>query len=99
VHQKDPYNRMVANLKHEYPKINLETEFRDQGLQVIVKLASVELTPEKPEYDGGSWRLEVGRETIESTMLKSITTDTSNQGMKNERKKALIPNLPKKHPN
>jgi hypothetical protein len=91
VHQKDPYNRMVANLKHEYPKINLETEFRDQGLQVIVKLASVELTPEKPEYDGGSWRLEVSRETIESTMLKSITTDTSNQGMKNERKKALIP--------
>lgn len=27
-------------------------------LQVIVKLASVELTPEKPEFEGGSWHVE-----------------------------------------
>ena len=27
-------------------------------LQVIVKLASIHLTPEKPSYDGGSWHLE-----------------------------------------
>ena len=29
-----------------------------QTWQVIVKLASIELTPEKPKYDGGSWHLE-----------------------------------------
>lgn len=47
-------------LKHEYQGICLQDEFRDRGLQVIVKLASVELTPENPSYDGGSWHLEVG---------------------------------------
>lgn len=51
----------TANLYHDYPKVNLEKEFSDRGLQVIVKLASVELTPEKPEYGGGDWHLEVSR--------------------------------------
>jgi Protein of unknown function (DUF4246) len=27
-------------------------------LQVIVKLANIELTPEKPKYNGGSWHVE-----------------------------------------
>lgn len=36
----------------------IEDEFRKQGLQVIVKLSSIELTPENPEYPGGSWHLE-----------------------------------------
>ncbi|KAH7126646.1 hypothetical protein B0J11DRAFT_549549 [Dendryphion nanum] len=38
--------------------IDLAKTWRDQGLQVIVKIASIELTPEKPEYEGGSWHLE-----------------------------------------
>ena len=33
-------------------------DFGEQGLQVIVKLANIELTPEKPTYDGGSWHVE-----------------------------------------
>jgi hypothetical protein len=33
-------------------------QFRENGLQVIVKLANIELTPEKPEYEGGSWHIE-----------------------------------------
>lgn len=37
---------------------NIEQEFRQHGLQVIVKLSSIELTPEKPDYNGGSWHLE-----------------------------------------
>lgn len=36
----------------------LQDRFRDYGLQVIAKLASIELTPEKPEYSGGNWHLE-----------------------------------------
>ncbi|BDD57675.1 hypothetical protein MAP00_003021 [Monascus purpureus] len=39
-------------------KINLRERFAETGLQVIVKLANIELTPEKPEYDGGSWHVE-----------------------------------------
>ncbi|KAI9372374.1 hypothetical protein BJX61DRAFT_534034 [Aspergillus egyptiacus] len=33
-------------------------QFRDDGLQVIIKLANIELTPDKPDYDGGSWHIE-----------------------------------------
>jgi len=58
---QDIYGFQRANLRHEYQQVSLEEEFRKPGLQVIVKLASVELTPEKPEYSGGSWHLEVSR--------------------------------------
>ncbi|KAF8576633.1 hypothetical protein K439DRAFT_1366694 [Ramaria rubella] len=30
----------------------------DQTVQVIVKIANVHLTPDKPEYTGGSWHVE-----------------------------------------
>lgn len=43
---------------HDRYDVSLQDKFRDSGLQVIVKLASIELTPEKPEYAGGSWHLE-----------------------------------------
>ena len=36
--------------------VNLRKEFGK--LQIIVKLANVHLTPEKPEYNGGSWHVE-----------------------------------------
>ena len=39
-------------------QVNLRKEFGKQGLQVIVKLANIELTSEKPAYDGGSWHVE-----------------------------------------
>lgn len=39
-------------------QVNLRKRFGKQGLQVIVKLANIELTPEKPTYDGGSWHVE-----------------------------------------
>lgn len=41
-----------------YYSLRLQDDFREQGLQVVVKLASIELTPEKPEYAGGSWHVE-----------------------------------------
>jgi hypothetical protein len=59
--RRNGYGYQKEVLRHEYYQVNLEKEFRDQGLQVIVKLASVELTPEKPEYSGGNWHLEVRR--------------------------------------
>lgn len=39
-------------------QVDLRKEFGEQGLQVIVKLANIELTPEKANYDGGSWHVE-----------------------------------------
>ncbi|KAF2495402.1 hypothetical protein BU16DRAFT_389520 [Lophium mytilinum] len=43
---------------HIYYDVKLQDTFREKGLQVIVKLASIELTPDKPDYEGGSWHIE-----------------------------------------
>jgi hypothetical protein len=39
-------------------QVDLRKDFRQSGLQIIFKLASIHLTPEKPEYDGGTWHVE-----------------------------------------
>lgn len=35
----------------------LRERFTKSGLQIIVKLASIELTPEKPEFPAGGWHV------------------------------------------
>ncbi|KAG5808941.1 hypothetical protein H9Q74_008892 [Fusarium xylarioides] len=40
------------------PKQSLREKFKKDGLQIIVKMASIELTPEKPKFSAGSWHLE-----------------------------------------
>ncbi|KAI5250398.1 hypothetical protein E4T43_00341 [Aureobasidium subglaciale] len=42
----------------EEPPLDLRKEYADSGLQVIVKLANTYLTPDDPEWDGGSWHVE-----------------------------------------
>jgi hypothetical protein len=44
--------------QNESPSIDLREQFPDKKLQVIVKLANIELSPDKPEYEGGSWHIE-----------------------------------------
>ena len=39
-------------------QIDLRSQFHDQGIQVIVKLANIHLTPSKPSYEGGTWHVE-----------------------------------------
>ncbi|KAL2260094.1 hypothetical protein VTK26DRAFT_6015 [Humicola hyalothermophila] len=39
-------------------KNTLYEKFKDTGLQVIVKMASIELTPEKPDFPVGGWHIE-----------------------------------------
>ncbi|KAJ4422161.1 hypothetical protein N0V82_003245 [Gnomoniopsis sp. IMI 355080] len=36
----------------------LRDKFRKPGLQIIVKMSSIELTPEKPEFASGGWQIE-----------------------------------------
>lgn len=43
---------------YDFAKVDIRKLAAERGLQVIVKLANIELTPEKPEYDGGSWHVE-----------------------------------------
>jgi len=40
------------------PPYSLREGFKERGLQVIVKLANIHLTPENPLYNGGSWHVE-----------------------------------------
>ncbi|KAM3424135.1 hypothetical protein BST61_g11319 [Cercospora zeina] len=56
----DISNTYKTRAEHGDPTkvVDLRKTFADQGLQVIVKLANIHLTPEKPEYDGGSWHIE-----------------------------------------
>ncbi|MFG2294547.1 DUF4246 domain-containing protein [Streptomyces sp. NPDC048603] len=42
----------------ELPDASTRVGLRGRRLQVIVKLATIHLTPEKPEYAGGSWHVE-----------------------------------------
>lgn len=39
------------------PPSRLVDCFKDTGLQIIVKMVSIELTPEKPSYPAGSWHV------------------------------------------
>ncbi|MEU4351109.1 DUF4246 domain-containing protein [Streptomyces sp. NPDC023838] len=40
------------------PDASARVDLRGRRLQVIVKLATIHLTPDKPEYAGGSWHVE-----------------------------------------
>ncbi|KAI0546140.1 hypothetical protein F4679DRAFT_558597 [Xylaria curta] len=40
------------------PPYHLFEVFKDTGFQIIVKMVSIELTPEKPNYPVGSWHVE-----------------------------------------
>ncbi|GIC85913.1 uncharacterized protein Aud_001755 [Aspergillus udagawae] len=55
IKQPEPGSFVPHTLKNQ---VNLRQEYAERGLQVIVKLAYIELTPEKPEYEGGSWHIE-----------------------------------------
>jgi hypothetical protein len=39
-------------------QMDLKDDFAEKGLQIIVKLANIHLTPDKPEYEGGTWHVE-----------------------------------------
>eukprot|EP00007_Cunea_sp_BSH-02190019_P001220 CAMPEP_0174238042 /NCGR_PEP_ID=MMETSP0417-20130205/10139_1 /TAXON_ID=242541 /ORGANISM="Mayorella sp, Strain BSH-02190019" /LENGTH=771 /DNA_ID=CAMNT_0015316847 /DNA_START=94 /DNA_END=2409 /DNA_ORIENTATION=+ len=55
-------NRVVIqpkpDLPFQMPSPPKLVSLRNRRLQVIVKLASIHLTPEKPTYDGGVWHVE-----------------------------------------
>lgn len=54
--EPDEYTRPQAVLPENI--VDLRTEFAQKGLQVIVKLANIHLTPSSPTYAGGSWHVE-----------------------------------------
>ncbi|KAK2749298.1 hypothetical protein FQN55_003623 [Onygenales sp. PD_40] len=54
--QPSPRSDMV--MPPEEVLVDLKRDYAETGLQVIVKLANIHLTPGKPQYNGGSWHVE-----------------------------------------
>ncbi|KAH0168998.1 hypothetical protein KCU67_g3250, partial [Aureobasidium melanogenum] len=46
------------NTCHNFYKVALQDSFRKKGLQVVVKISSIELTPEDSAYGGTDWHLD-----------------------------------------
>jgi hypothetical protein len=57
VEQPEPSEQFEPSVLEREP-LSLKEKYGDLPLQVIVKLANIELTPEKPEYEGGTWHVE-----------------------------------------
>lgn len=58
VPEPGPYEPRMRTTKDEDAS-GFRKTFLHTNLQVIVKLANIHLTPDKPTYDGGSWHIEV----------------------------------------
>lgn len=52
-----PIPEFDAELFETDPEHNID--LKGHRLQVIVKIGSIELTPEKPKFPAGSWHVEV----------------------------------------
>ncbi|KAK4224486.1 hypothetical protein QBC38DRAFT_511743 [Podospora fimiseda] len=51
----EPFSFVPLEYKVQHRFID---KFKDTGLQVIVKMATIELTPEKPDFPAGGWHIE-----------------------------------------
>ncbi|TVY13172.1 hypothetical protein LARI1_G009060 [Lachnellula arida] len=55
--QPDPFEN-IADFYAPNEKARLSEKFKNKGLQIIVKMASIELTPEKSDFPVGGWHVE-----------------------------------------
>ncbi|KAH7144578.1 hypothetical protein B0J13DRAFT_585273 [Dactylonectria estremocensis] len=59
VFQPDVNKKVNERMKLKASDVKTSGFFNEKSrIQVIVKLANIHLTPEKPSYDGGSWHIE-----------------------------------------
>jgi hypothetical protein len=47
--------RAKDEIDHQFQTVKLQDEFREKGLQIIVKLGGIELTPDNPSFLGEDW--------------------------------------------
>ena len=65
-----------GQVAYEAAAAELHATFRAKGLQVIVKLANIHLTPDNPIYKGGSWHVEgLANEHIIASALYYYNSD------------------------
>jgi hypothetical protein len=58
IFEEDSKKKKFFNKKFETPLQEKRFNLKGKNLQVIVKLANIELTPDSPEYKGGLWHME-----------------------------------------
>jgi hypothetical protein len=51
---RDEFFQPSTDILKPEKSVDLKRDYTHRGLQVIVKLANIELTPSKPEYEGGT---------------------------------------------
>ncbi|KAH2858631.1 hypothetical protein KXW79_008732 [Aspergillus fumigatus] len=60
---KDPmvHNEILRakdEVDHQFQTVKLQDEFREKGLQIIVKLGGIELAPDNPSFLGEDWHVD-----------------------------------------
>ncbi|EAW23420.1 DUF4246 domain-containing protein [Aspergillus fischeri NRRL 181] len=50
--------RAKDEIDHQFQTVKLQDEFREKGLQIIVKLGGIELTPDNPSFLGEDWHVD-----------------------------------------
>ncbi|KEQ79691.1 hypothetical protein M438DRAFT_377976 [Aureobasidium pullulans EXF-150] len=69
LHMPEPKSYAPREVPEE-PPLDLRKEYADSGLQIIVKLANTYLSPNDPEWEGGSWHVEgLSNEHIVATAI------------------------------
>ena len=61
--QNNDYSESRDELREERI-VNLRNDYGARGLQIIVKLANIHLTPGNPSYGGGTWHVEGQRVSL-----------------------------------
>lgn len=50
--------RAKDEVDHQFQTVKLQDEFREKGLQIIVKLGGIELAPDNPSFLGEDWHVD-----------------------------------------
>ncbi|KAK3934566.1 hypothetical protein QBC46DRAFT_324902 [Diplogelasinospora grovesii] len=74
------YGRVVLSQPdHQFYTVSLQDTFREQGLQVVVKLTTVELTPDNSSFSGTDWHIDglLNEHIVATTILCLFSTNTT----------------------
>ncbi|KAL4877158.1 hypothetical protein BJY04DRAFT_222288 [Aspergillus karnatakaensis] len=82
---KDPnlareFRRAKEDFDHQFQTVELQEEFREKGLQVIVKLGGIELTPDNATFEGEDWHADgILNEHIAGVAVYCFDTENINE--------------------
>lgn len=73
---EESWYETAADKDHQYYNVALEEEFQNEGLQVIIKVSTTELTPDRPKFHGSDWQQQgILNEHICATAMYTIDAE------------------------